>query len=75
MSFQRVAVATEQSVALGTPPRRDQSPGRPPWVKGPLRRYAPLTRSPRPKNGPLWAGHPRVAEGVPISYELCCYFE
>jgi len=28
--------------ATVTPPRRDQSPGRPPPVKGPLRRYAPL---------------------------------
>lgn len=49
------------------PPRRAQSPGSPPPVKGPLRRYAPLTGSPEPNTWPLWGcrlrevGAPRVS--------------
>src|SRR5665647_1122506 len=68
------AVASQRRVGLGT---RPPGPVSGPSSAGqgsapPLRALDPLTPT---QQRPLWAGRPRVAEGVPISYELCCYFK
>lgn len=43
----------------------------PPPLKGPLRRYAPLTGSPATSRPPLW----NDAHPCPTPNELCCYFK
>lgn len=64
----------------GLPARRDQSSARPPPVKGPLRRYAPLTTSPEPQlspwdepptSGGLWTRTEPVVLLFQVKQRLC----
>lgn len=68
---------TRREIGNGSPrghrPRRCQSPARPPPVKGPLRRYAPLTGSSRGLL-PAAMGTPPQSGPGPLN-ELCCYIK